>query len=78
VAATKTFYPFPSSQNLLQSQVRDVRRRCAVCYEKTRQQQQQHSREAGHAAAKKVKTFCPDCGKYYCLDCFNEKHQSLQ
>ena len=54
---------------------RDVRRRCAGCYEKTRQQQ---SREAGHAAAKKIKTFCPDCENFYCLDCFNEKHHGLQ
>jgi hypothetical protein len=55
---------------------RDVRRRCAGCYEKTSRQQQ--SREAGHAAAKKVKTFCPDCGKVLCLDCFNEKHRTIQ
>ncbi len=55
---------------------RDVRRRCAGCYEKISQQQQ--SREAGHAAAKKVKIFCPDCGKFFCLDCFNEKHRTIQ
>lgn len=55
---------------------RDVRSRCAGCYEKTSQKQQ--SREAGHAAAKKVKTFCPDCGKFLCLDCFNEKHRTIQ
>lgn len=50
---------------------RDVRRRCAGCYEKISQQE---SREVGHAAAKKVKTFCPDCDKFFCLDCFNQKH----
>jgi hypothetical protein len=55
---------------------RDVRRRCAGCYEKIRQQQQ--SREASHAAAKKIKTFCPDCKKFYCLDIFNEKHRAMQ
>ena len=53
---------------------RDVRRPCAGCYEKISQQQ---SREAGHAAAKKVKTFCPDCDKFFCLDCFNEKHRTF-
>ena len=54
---------------------RDVRRRCAGCYEKIREQQ---SREASNAAAKKVKTFCSDCDKFFCLDCFNEKHHAMQ
>jgi hypothetical protein len=54
---------------------RDVRRRCAGCYEKISQQQQ--SREAGHVAAKKIKTFCPDCGNFFCL-CFNKKHRTIQ
>jgi hypothetical protein len=50
---------------------RDVRRRCAGCYEKNREQQ---SREACHTTTKKIKTFCSDCNKFFCLDCFNEKH----
>jgi hypothetical protein len=54
---------------------RDVRKRCAVCYEKIRQQQ---SREASNATAKKVKTFCSNCDKFYCLSCFNEKHDAMQ
>ena len=44
---------------------RDVRRRCSGCYEKIRQQQQ--PRETAHAAAKKIKTFCPDCEKFFVL-----------
>ena len=55
---------------------RDIRRRYAGCYEKISQQLQ--SRGAGHAAAKKVKTFCPNCEKFFCLDCFNEKHRIIQ
>jgi hypothetical protein len=47
---------------------RNVRRRCAGCYEKNRKQQ---SREACHATTKKIKTFCFDCNKFFCLDCFN-------
>jgi hypothetical protein len=54
---------------------RDVRRRCAGCYEKISQEQ---SREAGHATAKKVKTFCSDCDKFFCLDCFNQQHRTFQ
>jgi len=53
--------------------VRDVRRRCAGCYEKIRKQ---NSREASAMAAKSIKTFCSDWDKFFCLDCFNEKHFS--
>jgi hypothetical protein len=53
---------------------RDVRRRCTGCYEKVRQQQ---SKEASAIAAKKIKTFCSDCDKNFCLDCFHEKHYSM-
>jgi hypothetical protein len=53
----------------------DVRRRCAGCYEKIRQQQ---AREASNATAKKIKTLCSDCDKFYCLGCFNEKHHAMQ
>ena len=52
---------------------RDVRRRCFGCYEEIRQQQ---SRDATAISAKIIKTFCPDCDKFFCLDCFNEKHFS--
>ena len=52
----------------------DVRRCCAGCHEKFSQKQ---PREVGHAAAKKVKTFCPDCDKFFCLDCFNQKHRTF-
>ena len=55
----------------IEGPARDVRRRCAGCYEKIRQDK---SREASSATAKKIKTFCADCDKFYCLDCFNEKH----
>ena len=51
----------------------DVRRRCVGCYEKFRQQQ---SRETSAMTAKRIKTFCPDCDQFFCLDCFNEKHFS--
>jgi hypothetical protein len=54
---------------------RDVRRRCAGCYAKIREQQ---SKEASNATTKKVKTFCSDCDKFYCLSCFNEKHHAMQ
>ncbi len=57
----------------IEGSARDVRRRCVGCYEKLRQQQ---SREASAMTAKRVKTFCPDCDKFFCLDCFNEKHFS--
>jgi hypothetical protein len=57
----------------MEGSVRDVRRRCVGCYEKIRQQQ---SREASATAAKRIKTFCPDCDKFFCLHCFNEKHSS--
>jgi hypothetical protein len=52
----------------------NVCRRCAGCYEKIRQQQ---SREARNATAKKMKIFCSDCDKFFCLDCFNEKPQAM-
>ena len=48
----------------------EVRRRCAGCYEKIREE----SREPSLAAAKKIKSFCDDCNKFYCLYCFSEKH----
>ena len=51
--------------------VREVRRCCAGCYERTREEE---SREASLAAAKTIKTFCADCDKFYCRHCFNEKH----
>ncbi len=54
---------------------RDVRRRCTSCYEKIRQQQ---SREASNATAKKIKTFCSNSDKFYCLAYFNEKHHAMQ
>jgi hypothetical protein len=57
-----------------ESFARHVRRRCAGCYETIRQHQ---SREASLATAKKIKTFCFDCGKFFCLDCFNEKHFAI-
>ena len=57
-----------------EASARDVRRRCAGCYEKIREQQ---SREASNAATKKIKTFCPNCDKFFCLDCFNEKHLTM-
>ena len=53
---------------------RDVRRRWVGCYEKLRQQQ---SRETSAMTAKRIKTFCPDCDQFFCLDCFNEKHFSI-
>ena len=59
----------------LERSTRDGRRRCAGCYEKNRQEQ---SREARNATAKKIKTFCSDCDKFFCLDCFNEKHHATQ
>jgi hypothetical protein len=54
---------------------RDVRRRCAGCYEKIRRQQ---SREASTVTTKKIKTFCSDYHKFFCLDCFNEKHEAME
>jgi len=59
----------------MEGSARNVRRRCAGCYEKSGEQQ---SREASLATAKKIKTFCSDCDKFFCLDCFNEKHHSMQ
>jgi hypothetical protein len=38
----------------------------------------QQSREASNAAAKKVKTFCSDCDKFFCLECFNDKHYAME
>jgi hypothetical protein len=61
----------------MEGSARNVRRRCAGCDEKIRQQQQQ-SREACHATTKRIKTFCSDCNKFFCLDCFNEKHHAMQ
>lgn len=58
----------------IQESSHDVRRRCTGCYEKIRQAQ---SRQTSNAIAKKVKTFCPDCDKFYCLGFFNEKHHSI-
>ena len=55
--------------------MRNVGRRCAGCYEKGREEQ---SREASNAAAKKVKTFCSDCDKFFCLECFNDKHFTMK
>jgi hypothetical protein len=43
---------------------RNVRRRCAGCYKKNREQQ---SREACHATTKKIKTFCSDCNNFFVL-----------
>ena len=57
----------------IEGPTRNVRRRCAGCYEKIRKQE---SREASAMAAKRIKTFCPDCDEFFCLDCFNEKHFS--
>jgi hypothetical protein len=37
----------------------------------------QQPREASYAAAKKVKTFCSDCNKFFCLECFNDKHYTM-
>ncbi len=54
---------------------RDVRRRCVSCYEKNREQQ---SREACHSTTERIKTFCSDCNKFFCLDCFNEKHHAMK
>jgi hypothetical protein len=54
---------------------RNVGRRCTGCYAKGRVQQ---SREASYAAAKKVKTFCSDCNKFFCLECFNDKHYAME
>jgi hypothetical protein len=36
------------------------------------------AREASLATAKKIKTFCSDCDKSFCLDCFNKKHHPMQ
>ncbi len=52
-----------------------VRRRCAGCYEKIRQEQ---SREASNTTAKKIKTFCSDCDNCFFLDCFNEQYYATQ
>ncbi len=53
---------------------RIVRRRCAGCYEKREPQ----SREVSYATAKKIKTFCPDCDKFFCLECFNQRHHVME
>jgi hypothetical protein len=54
---------------------RNVGRRCTGCYAKRRAQQ---SRETSRAAAKKVKSFCSDCEKFFCLECFNDKHYAME
>jgi len=46
----------------IEASARDVRRRCAGCYEKIRQRQ---SREASNATGKKIKTFCSDCDNFF-------------
>ncbi len=58
-----------------EASARDVRRHCTGCYEKMRQQQ---SREASNATAKKIRSFCSDYDKFFCLDCFNKKHHTMQ
>ena len=55
--------------------MRNIGRRCTGCYAKGRIQR---SREASYAAAKKVKTFCSDCEKCFCLECFNDKHYAME
>jgi hypothetical protein len=55
----------------IEGYARNVRRRCIGCYEEMRKQQ---SREASYAAAKKVKTFCSECDKFFCIECFNKEH----
>lgn len=64
---------FEESETEESTSAHDVRRRCVGCYEKLRQQQ---SRETSATTAKRIKTFCPDCNPFFCLDCFNEKHFS--
>ena len=54
---------------------RNAGRQCTGCYAKGRAEQ---SREASNAAAKKVKTFCSDCDKYFCLECVNDKHYAME
>ncbi len=54
---------------------RKIGRRCTGCYAKGRTQQ---SREASYAAAKKVKTFCSDCDKFFCFGCFDNKHHAIE
>ena len=54
---------------------RNVDRRCTSCYAKGRAEQ---SREASNAAAKKVKTFCSNYDKFFCLECFNDKHYAME
>ncbi len=36
------------------------------------------TQEASNARAKKIKTFCSDCNKFYCLSCFNGKHYAME
>ncbi|CAF2007831.1 unnamed protein product [Rotaria magnacalcarata] len=59
----------------IEGSARNIRRRCTGCYEEGRKQQ---SREASYAAAKKLKTFCSECDKFFCLECFNKKHQVMK
>lgn len=53
---------------------RDVGSRCTGCYAKRRVEQ---SRSASNASAKKLKIFCSDCDKYFCLQCFNDRYCAL-
>ena len=55
----------------MEGSAHDVRRRCVGCHEKIRQHQ---STEASATAAKRIKAFCPDFDKFFCLDCSNGKH----
>ncbi|CAF1214767.1 unnamed protein product [Adineta ricciae] len=56
---------------------RSVGRRCTGCYAMGEGRAHQ-SREASNAAAKKVKTFCSDCDKFFCLECFHDKHFAME
>jgi hypothetical protein len=42
--------------------LRDIQRRCAGCYQKIRQQKPS---DVSLATAKKIKTFCSDCEKFF-------------
>jgi hypothetical protein len=56
-----------------------LRSRCpkTLCW-LLREIRQQQSREASNTTAKKIKTFCSDCDKFYYLSCFNDKHHAMQ
>ena len=70
-----TIDPIDCYRRKKEGSMRDIGRQCAGCYAKGSAQQ---SREAGYAAAKKVKTFCSDCDKFFCLECFNDKHHAME